>query len=79
MIKRRMEFSKKIFIGVSIIAVSVIVFSMYMVYKTNDLSPLTYLISAVGVEVGAATGFYYWKAKNENIIKLGGKPNDLEH
>lgn len=77
--RKRIEFSKKIFIGVSIIAISVIAFSMYMVYVTGDLSPLSYLIGAVGVEVGAATGFYFWKAKAENVIKLGGKIDDIGH
>ena len=52
---------------------------MYMVYVTGDLSPLSYLIGAVGVEVGAATGFYFWKAKAENVIKLGGKIDDIGH
>jgi len=76
--KKRMEFSKKIFIGVSIATISVAIFSMYMMYKTNDLSPLSYLIGSVFTEFATATGFYYWKAKNENIIKLGGKIDDIE-
>ena len=76
--KKRMEFSKKIFIGVSIATISVAIFSMYMMYKTNDLSPLSFLIGAVFTEFATATGFYYWKAKNENIIKLGGKIDDIE-
>ena len=68
--KKRMEFSKKIFIGVSIATLSVAVFSMYMMYVTKDLSPLSYLIGAVFAEFATATGFYYWKAKNENVIKI---------
>lgn len=73
-----MEFSKKIFIGVSIATITVAIFSMYMMYKTNDLSPMSFLIGSVFAEFATATGFYYWKAKNENIIKLGGGINDIE-
>lgn len=73
------EFSKIIFISVSIIFAVVIIFSFYMIYITRDLSPLTYLISSVAAEMAAATGFYYNKAKAENRIKLmkdnGVKPD----
>lgn len=41
-----------------------------MVWRTNDLSPLAYLIPAVFTELGVGTGFYYSKAKAENRIKL---------
>ena len=73
--KKRMEFSKKIFIGVSISTLSVAIFSMYMMYITKDLSPMSYLIGAVFAEFATATGFYYWKAKNENVIKIGESIN----
>ena len=45
-------------------------FTLIMVWRTNDLSPLGYLIPAVFAELAAATGFYYSKAKAENRIKL---------
>ena len=38
-------------------------------WKTGDLSPLAYLIPAVFGELATATGFYYWKARNENRAK----------
>ena len=65
-----MEFSKKIFIGVSVAAILVSVFTGVMVWRTNDLSPLVYLIPAVFAELATATGFYYNKAKSENKIKI---------
>lgn len=64
------EFSKLIFIIVSVIFSIVIVFSFYMMLITHDLSPLSYLIPSVAAEMAAATGFYYNKAKTENKIKL---------
>ena len=68
--KRKMEFSKKIFIGISAAAILVTIFTGIMIWKTNDLSPLMYLIPAVFAELAMATGFYYSKAKAENKIKI---------
>ena len=68
--KKKMEFSKKIFIGVSVAAILVTIFTGIMIWKTNDLSPLMYLIPAVFTELATATGFYYNKAKAENQIKI---------
>ena len=64
------EFSKKILIVAGIINTVVIVFTMVMIWRTLDLSPLTYLIPSVAAEVATGTGFYYSKAKVENRIKL---------
>ena len=64
------EFSKKILIVAGIINAIVIVFTMVMIWRTLDLSPLAYLIPSVAAEVATGTGFYYSKAKVENRIKL---------
>lgn len=64
------EFSKKILIVAGIINAVVIVFTMLMIWRTLDLSPLAYLIPSVAAEVATGTGFYYSKAKVENRIKL---------
>ena len=68
--KKKMEFSKKIFVSVSIAASLVTIFTGIMIWRTNDLSPLMYLIPAVFTELATATGFYYSKAKAENKIKI---------
>jgi len=68
--KVRMEFSKVILVVAAIVNVAVILFTFVMVWRTNDLSPLTYLIPAVAAETATGTGFYYAKAKVENKIKL---------
>lgn len=77
-LRRKVEFSKLIFVGVSVLTVSIVVFSCYMIRLTMDTGPLAYLIPAVFTEMASATGFYYWKAKAENKIKLmaltGTKP-----
>ena len=68
--KKKMEFSKIIFVGVSVLTVAITVFSCCMICITMDTSALAYLIPAVFAEMAAATGFYYTKAKVENKIKL---------
>lgn len=65
-----MEFSKKIFVWTSLATTIVTIFTGVMVWRTNDLSPLMYLIPAMFAELATATAFYYSKAKAENKIKL---------
>ena len=68
--KNKMEFSKKIFAWTSLATTVVTIFTGVMVWRTNDLSPLMYLIPAMFTELATATAFYYNKAKAENKIKL---------
>lgn len=68
--RKKLEFSKKILIVAGMINLAVIVFTMIMIAKTGDLTPLAYLIPSVAGEVATGTGFYYAKAKVENAIKL---------
>ncbi len=68
--KAKTEFSKKIFTGIAIGVVFVTLFACLMVWKTNNLDPLRYLIPAVFAELATATGFYFNKAKEENKIKI---------
>lgn len=68
--KHRMEFSKKIFVFVSILTTSVIIFSYVLMWKTSDTSPLIYLIPGIFGVFGTSVGFYYKKAELENKIKL---------
>lgn len=68
--RQRTEFSKKILIVAGAFNAVVVVFTMVMVWRTSDLTPLAYLIPSVAAEVATGTGFYYSKAKVENRIKL---------
>lgn len=65
-----LEFSKKILLFAAGVNVVVIAFTLLMIWRTGDLSPLAYLIPAVAAETATGTGFYYSKAKVENRIKL---------
>lgn len=80
---KKKEFSKKIFTGVTIATIIVVIFSLIMIWRTCDLTPLSYLIPSVFTELATATGFYYYKAKRENEIKLsliyGKKAGEAEN
>jgi hypothetical protein len=67
---KKREFSKQIFIGVSVGTIIITALSFVLMFKFGDLSPLAYLIPAAFAELATATGFYYKKAKVENRIKL---------
>ncbi len=68
--KKRFEFSKILVILVLTVSIAVITFACVMMWRTGDLSPLAYLIPAVGTEASTGLGFYFWKSKAENKIKL---------
>ncbi len=67
---KKVEFSKIIFLIVNAVTLVVTAFTLFIVYRTGDTSPLSYLVPAVFAELATATGFYYTKAKVENKIKL---------
>ena len=68
--KQKVEFSKKIMIVAGALNIAVILFAVYMIWRTENLEPLAYLIPSTAAEVATGTGFYYSKAKAENKIKL---------
>lgn len=70
---KKREFSKIILTVVGAVTGIVTAFTLAVVWKTGDTSPLAYLIPAVFAELATATGFYYSKAKAENRIKLRQK------
>ena len=69
--KKRFEFSKVMLVYVTFFVTALTVFSAYIIWETKDISALSYLIPAWFGEFGIATGFYYNKAKAENLKKMG--------
>lgn len=64
-----MEWSKKILIfSYTMLIVLILVFLC-----SNDKSSAATVLCAWILECGAATGFYFWKAKNENRSKYAVK------
>lgn len=70
---KKREFSKVLIASVGAVTLVVTAFTLAVVWRTGDTSPLAYLIPAVFAELTTATGFYYSKAKAENRIKLRKK------
>ncbi len=68
--KQKTEFSKKLLYVIFTVTGIIIAFTLVIVWKTGDTTPLSFLIPAIFTEVATATGFYYWKARKENEIKL---------
>lgn len=68
--KQPKEFSKKIFNIIVFIYIVVILFSMVLMWKTDTTDALAYLIPSITGLMATTVGFYYWKARLENKIKL---------
>lgn len=68
--KNKKEFSKKIFNRIFTLFIIIIIYSMALMWKTNSVEGLVYLIPAVSGLTATCVGFYFWKAKMENMIKL---------
>lgn len=69
--KREMEFSKKILFVVFAVTIAIVVCAILMSYITQTTDVYTYLIPAIFAELTIGTGFYYNKAKAENLLKIG--------
>lgn len=68
--KKKIEHSKVITTGVLILSTLVVLFTMFMVWRTNETYPLTVLIPSVEVAFCLTAKHYYIKAGMENRIKL---------
>ena len=73
--KPKKEFSKKIFNIVITLFIIVIIYAMALMWKVGTTDGLMYLIPSVGTLASVTIGFYYWKAKMENMIKLSKENN----
>ncbi len=67
---KKREFSKTILRAVALATIVIVALSFILMWKTGDTTPLAYIIPGIFAELSAATGFYFWKAKAENQIKL---------
>lgn len=73
--KKPKEFSKKIFNIVITLFIVIIFYSMALMWKTENTDGLMYLIPSISGITATTIGFYYWKAKMENIIKISKSNN----
>ena len=65
------EYSKKLLFLVWVLIALLLPISVITSIITSDISPIReYVIGAFGLAT-ISHGFYYWKAKNENLHKYG--------
>ncbi|GAB6989339.1 hypothetical protein [Paenibacillus pini] len=65
--KKSIEFSKIILAMVMSTYFAGVLLGGYIVFHSS--SELSALLTFIGAPVATAIGFYYWKAKNENVSK----------
>lgn len=63
--------SKKLLIASDVTMSITVILTFAAVFILKDISPLAYLIPAVFGMSSVAHGFYFWKAKAENLHKYG--------
>lgn len=68
------EYSKKLLVFIEVLIIAVFVLVCVSVFM-GDSSPLTALITGTFTLASLSFGFYYWKAKNENIRKYAKSLN----
>ena len=73
--KKKIETSKLLLIVSDVMAAVVLVSTIVAVFILRDATPLEFLITAVFALASASHGFYYWKAKAENLDKWGQGSN----
>ena len=69
--KKKIETSKVLLIVSDITAIVCGIAAIVSVFVTKDTSPFAYLIPAAFGLSATSHGFYYWKAKAENLQKFG--------
>ena len=62
------EWSKKLLVFIEVLIIAVFILTCCAVFN-GDASALVALITGVFSLASLSFGFYYWKAKNENIRK----------
>lgn len=70
-----LEFSKLILLGVMGAYFFGVWFGAKIVEQQHDLLP--YYLTFLGSPVTVAIGFYAWKARGENLIKLGANAKEV--
>lgn len=74
--KKKLEFSKIVVIVSNFIVFFLVLFTGVYCWRTLDSTSLITLLDKVFYFVITTNGAYMWKAKNENILKIGGSIED---
>ena len=68
--KKRMEASKAILGILFLLLFLVLGFSMFMTYTTGNMACMSIMLIGSFILCSIGVGFYYWKAKVENVQKI---------
>lgn len=64
-----MEFSKKLLIISGVVTLTLTVMCVWFSIESLSMEGLSIVTPLAWAETGAATAYYFWKAKNENRAK----------
>lgn len=67
---KKFSFSKVLAIATTVTTIAVTIYACVAMWYFNNIDPLSVVIPAVFAECATVTGFYSYKAKAENEIKL---------
>ena len=70
---RAVEFSKKLLFFSWSITLILTILSIWLSLESVPVEVMNVVLPLSWAETGTATGFYYWKAKNENRAKYAQK------
>ena len=68
--KPKLCFSKKLLIADYLVLLVMVGAFMYFTYKGKDTTNCAIVIGAWIAQLAVSTGFYFWKAKAENLVKM---------
>ena len=74
--RQKKETSKKLLKFTVTMVIFITIVTVVAVFKLSDTSPLEWLIAGIFGLASTSFGFYFWKAKNENIAKYGNNVED---
>lgn len=70
---KKLEFSKFILYVLYLTAVAFTLLTGYVALQGGDAASVANIVLAIWGSVSVGVGFYYWKAKAENTIKISSK------
>lgn len=73
--KKKMETSKKILLFCDVMTAGSVIATLTALFMQIEVSGIAPVIESVVGLAAAAHGFYYWKAKAENMHKYGKDDN----
>lgn len=73
--KKKLEFSKIIFLCTAVLFTLVVIGSFILMWHVGDTSALVCLISTTSSLVSITVGYYMWKSKAENVLRIRKEHN----